>query len=149
MYELMSSWKSSQAFKHSAVLTNKSSQETRWARAELRSIQTLLRNIPTFEHIYAVEDEICRNNLDMRGQKEAKRMQEMVSDPEFLKFWYTRKSMPNFRKLFSVLLRCSKCKITPIFCSYSYGKFENITQRFGKQLEMVKSKSQAGWYRKS
>lgn len=30
-----------------AVLTMKKNQETRWVRAELRSIQTLLRNLPT------------------------------------------------------------------------------------------------------
>ena len=33
-----------------------------------------------------MEEDVCRNNLDMRGQKEAKRMREMVSDPEFISF---------------------------------------------------------------
>ena len=35
------------------ILTNKGAQETRWARAELRSIQTFLRNLPEFYNIQA------------------------------------------------------------------------------------------------
>ena len=62
MYKHMSDWKSGQTglrfaeLAHEmnfATLTNKSHQETRWVRAELRSLQTMLRNLPVFVAMYA------------------------------------------------------------------------------------------------
>jgi hypothetical protein len=69
MYRIMSDWKiglSGVRFQeiaedlNHAILTNKSQQETRWARAEIRSLQALLRNLLTFSAINGSEEEICQ-----------------------------------------------------------------------------------------
>jgi hypothetical protein len=95
MYRIMSDWKSGLSgvrFReiaedlHHAILTNKSQQETRWARAEIRSIQALLRNLPTFSAIYGSEELVCQRNGDLTGQKENQKNREIVSDPDFIAF---------------------------------------------------------------
>ena len=95
MYRVMSDWKSGQTgcrFKelaeelNFAILTNKSHQETRWVRAELRSIQAMLRNLPAFIRIYANEEEICMRNGDLTLQKEYKAAREQLSNMQFICF---------------------------------------------------------------
>lgn len=93
MYRIMGDWKSglsgvrfreiAEDLNH-AVLTNKSQQETRWARAEIRSIQALLRNLPTFSAMYGSEEELCRKNGDITGQKESQKNREAASDQDFI-----------------------------------------------------------------
>lgn len=95
MYRIMNDWKSglsgvrfrelAEELNH-AVLTNKGQQETRWARAEIRSIQALLRNLPTFATMYGSEEEVCRKNGDIAGQKENQRNREAVCDQDFITF---------------------------------------------------------------
>ena len=91
MYRLMSEHKSHQAgvrFKEIGdelqycLLTNKGAQETRWVRAELRSIQTYLRNLPALGVVYGREVEECARTFDARGQKEAEKHLEEIRDPE-------------------------------------------------------------------
>ena len=95
MYGLMSEHKSHQAgirFKeiadelNYAVLTNKGAQETRWVRAELRSVQTYLRNLPALGVVYGRDEENCAKNFDVTGQKEAKRCLDQIRDPEVIAF---------------------------------------------------------------
>ena len=95
MYTIMSEHKSHQAgirFKEiaeelsHAVLTNKGAQETRWVRAELRSLQTYLRNIPTLAIIYGREQDLCARNCDITGQKEAERFFKQIQNAEDIAF---------------------------------------------------------------
>ena len=91
MYRIMSEHKSHQSgvrFKEIGdelqycLLTNKGAQETRWVRAELRSVQTYLRNLPALGIIYGREVEECARTFDARGQKEAERHLEDIRNPE-------------------------------------------------------------------
>ena len=94
MYTIMSEHKSHQAgvrFKEiaeelsHAVLT-KGAQETQWVRAELRSLQTYLRNIPTLAIIYGREQDLCARNCDNTGQKEAERSLKQIQNAEDIAF---------------------------------------------------------------
>ena len=68
------------------ILTNKGAQETRWARAELRSIQTFLRNLPVFYNIQAQAIQESSDNFDATGQKEATIKLNQLSDPSMISF---------------------------------------------------------------
>lgn len=69
-----------------AVLTNKGIQETRWVRAELRSLQTYLRNIPTLAAIYSKEVEDCAKNLDITNQRIAEKLLNRITEPKDISF---------------------------------------------------------------
>lgn len=95
MYRIMSDWKSGQAGLrfhelgqelHFATLTNKSQQETRWVRAELRSIQALFRNIPLYAAICSKEEEVCLKNSDVTGQSIQMKERENICNGKFIAF---------------------------------------------------------------
>ena len=93
IFDLMSDFnagKASLVFKESAeelqycVLTNKSNQRTRFVRALLRGIQSLLRNIPCLYNIWGNAVKECLLENDNTGAKEALKMQERLSDGKFI-----------------------------------------------------------------
>ena len=95
MYDVMSKYssgKNSLIFRETAdslldaTLTNKSKQETRWVRAELRSIQAFLRNVPVFYHVIGKEIQECCEENDLTGQKHAQRHQDDISSAYNLLF---------------------------------------------------------------
>ena len=68
------------------ILKNKGPQETRWARAELRSIKTFLRNLPVIYNIQAEAIQECSDNFDATGQKEATNKLNQLADPSMISF---------------------------------------------------------------
>ena len=68
------------------ILKNKGPQETRWARAELRSIKTFLRNLPVIYNIQAEAIQECSDNFDATGQKEATNKLNQPADPSMISF---------------------------------------------------------------
>ena len=55
-------------------------------RAEIRSLQANLRNIPAYAAVYSQEEEICIKNDDVTGQKKIMKSREEVCDLEFIAF---------------------------------------------------------------
>ena len=68
------------------ILSNKSAQETRWIRAELRCIQTFLRNLPVFVHIQEQEVEKLSKIQDLAGMKKAESQLKELKDPNNIAF---------------------------------------------------------------
>ena len=69
-----------------ATLTNKSKQDTCWVRAELRSLQAYLRNIPVFYTILGKEILECYESHDTTCQKLAQKRQDEISSTSHLLF---------------------------------------------------------------
>ena len=69
---------------HYAILSNKKNQTTRFVRALLRGIQSLLRNLPC---IYAIHGQIAKESaeeFDNTTAKIALKQQEKISDGTFI-----------------------------------------------------------------
>lgn len=70
-----------------AILTNKSKQETRWVRSELRSLQVWYQNQPTMIHIISSEEveEACWSG-NATLQKETEKQLQCLRDPKTIAF---------------------------------------------------------------
>ena len=68
------------------ILNNKSAQETRWIRAELRSIQAFLRNLPTFCHILEQEIQSCEESGDLTSKQKAEAQLKRLRNPKMIAY---------------------------------------------------------------
>lgn len=69
-----------------AVLTNKSKQESRWVRSELRSLQAWYRNLPTIIHIISSEEEEACRSGNATLQKQLEKELKHLRDPKMIAF---------------------------------------------------------------
>ena len=65
---------------HRAVLTNKSRQETRFVRSDLRGLQSYMVNLPTLYNIQGEIMQSCNLTCDNTGAKQAQALMDKMSD---------------------------------------------------------------------
>ena len=111
MYKTMADFKDGKAgmlFKETAddlqhpVLTNKSTpQNTRWARSDMRAIETFYRNAPTFSSMYGKNAVDFASEGDLTSQKDCERCMKQLADGHM---WAVRTGVS---QILEVITECS------------------------------------------